>query len=96
MSVSNWDTHCDYAIVPVRQGVKMFGLVCFQNVLSTMGFNEDKIIISLYNFVVNATTITGIFFFVFVFPMEERFLYFLPSQIKNGVFDVYKGKKKLL
>ena len=33
-------------------------------------------------------------FFIFIFLMEERFLYFFPSQIRYGVVDVYNLKKK--
>ena len=33
-------------------------------------------------------------FFIFLFQMGERFLYFFPSQIRYGVFDVYNLKKK--
>ena len=33
-------------------------------------------------------------FFIFIFQIEERVLYFFPSQIRYGVFDVYTLKKK--
>ena len=32
-------------------------------------------------------------FFIFIFQMEERFLYFFTSQIRYGVFDIYNLKK---
>jgi len=34
-------------------------------------------------------------FFIFIFQMEERVLYFFPYHIMCGVFDVYEVKKKL-
>ena len=33
-------------------------------------------------------------FFIFNFQIEEQIIYFFPSQIRYGVFDVYNLKKK--
>ena len=33
-------------------------------------------------------------FFIFIFHIEEQILYFFPSRIRYGVFDIYNLKKK--
>ena len=34
------------------------------------------------------------YFFIFIFQMEERGIYFFPSQIRYGFFRVYTVEKK--
>ena len=35
-------------------------------------------------------------FFIFIFQIEEQILYFFPSRIRYGVFDIYNLKKKIV
>ena len=35
-------------------------------------------------------------FFIFIFQIEEQILYFFPSRIRYGVFNIYNLKKKIV